>query len=210
VVVQYNVNALILPDAKELRLLPPAREFLRDEEALAGVADWTAPQAFVGHSRGAKLAALHLAREGAGTAVLLDPVDNTMFSPEGPLYPSAVKGLKALRPPKRAAVVAAGVTSACNPADANYAGFYGAVAQGSWLVTIPGATHEDFVAPLDSNAVPLPPVCGKGPDSPEYVQSVAAATTAAWLQAAYRNESAAAFEAFVAAQGKKVSLQVKP
>jgi hypothetical protein len=55
----------------------------------------------------------------------------------------------------------AGVTSTCNPADANYRTFYGALDPASWLELLPGATHQDFVAPLN-NAVPMPPVCGKG------------------------------------------------
>jgi hypothetical protein len=55
--------------------------------------------------RGGKLAALHMAANSSIlTGYLIDPVDNTIFSPESAAYPSAVKALKALQPPRTAGV----------------------------------------------------------------------------------------------------------
>ncbi len=52
------------------------------------------------------------------TAVLLDPVDNTSRTPEGPLYPSACRALAACARP--VCVVGAAVTGPCSPEGSNY------------------------------------------------------------------------------------------
>lgn len=61
-------------------------------------------------------------------------------------YPSAVAALEAGS--YVAAVVGAGVTSGCNPADANYEQFFNAMAAGSWKETIEKASHVSFISPL--------------------------------------------------------------
>jgi hypothetical protein len=62
--------------------------------------------------RGGKLAALQLAgKSDITTAYLIDPVDNTYFTPVGPDYPSAVQALASAAPPR-----VAGITGVC-PAD---------------------------------------------------------------------------------------------
>lgn len=53
--------------------------------------------ATAGHSRGGKLAGLHLAlTQGVATAYLIDPVDSTTYSPPSPDNPSAVAALNGL------------------------------------------------------------------------------------------------------------------
>lgn len=60
----------------------------------------------VGHSRGGKVAALAAVRDPRVAALcLLDPVDNTVFAPLGPGYPSAAAALRNL-PDDRALPVA--------------------------------------------------------------------------------------------------------
>jgi pimeloyl-ACP methyl ester carboxylesterase len=60
----------------------------------------------VGHSRGAKVASLAAARDTRVAAVcLVDPVDNTVYAPLGPGFPSAAAALRNL-PPSRALPVA--------------------------------------------------------------------------------------------------------
>ena len=51
-------------------------------------------------------------------AYLLDPVDNTQQTPEGPKYPSAVRALRDAGLP--VGIAGAGLTGSCNPADANH------------------------------------------------------------------------------------------
>jgi hypothetical protein len=116
----------IVPDAHELPFLGAACGWLRgalnqQQQEPAGAAtapvplplDWERA-AVMGHSRGGKLAALHFARGfgvGAGGAeaaagaaqtprfracFLVDPVDNTPFTPESALYPSAVRAIRDL------------------------------------------------------------------------------------------------------------------
>lgn len=205
-VVQYDVQALITTDAQDLGFLGPIRKLLEGGSKepggpLAGALDFS-QQATAGHSRGGKLAALHLAKSPAiiKTSVLIDPVDNTMFSPESDSYPSAAKALAALNPRKTAAVIGVGVPSACNPTEANYQTFYSQLAPGSWLEVLPGATHMDFVVPL-GGLLPMPPVCGTGNGTAAAARDDAAAFTVAWLQQAFRGESAAAYKDSVKREG---------
>jgi hypothetical protein len=89
-------------------------------------------------------------------------VDNTIFSPESPLYPSAVKALAAAAPQRIAGVSGAGVTSLCNPENANYEKFYAVLGRGSWLQELPQATHLSYAqTPLAAT-----PICGKGSTTP--------------------------------------------
>ncbi|KAI8463622.1 MAG: Alpha/Beta hydrolase protein [Monoraphidium minutum] len=213
VVVQYNLNAILTTDAQEMKYLKPLQVWLQGESAdasspLSGALDFS-QQATAGHSRGGKLAALHMAAEPKvfTTAVLIDPVDNTIFSPEGPAYPNAAKALAALDPKKTAAVIGASVTSLCNPADANFETFYAPLGPGSWREVQAGATHTSYVALLEG-VVPLPPVCGKGDMPAADVQKFTMATTVAWFEQAFRGASTADFEAWIKAQ-KGITFGVK-
>lgn len=51
-------------------------------------------------------------------AYLIDPVDNTTFTPESSGYPSAVKAL--LQSGKPLALTGAGIVGRCNPNGSNY------------------------------------------------------------------------------------------
>jgi pimeloyl-ACP methyl ester carboxylesterase len=60
----------------------------------------------LGHSRGGKIAALTACQDSRVTALcLIDPVDNTVYAPLGPGYPSAIDALRDL-PPGRSLPVA--------------------------------------------------------------------------------------------------------
>ncbi|GBF95133.1 hypothetical protein Rsub_07717 [Raphidocelis subcapitata] len=200
-VVQYNPTALIITDAVETTFVAAIRTFLQGQPAgspLDGKLDWSR-EATAGHSRGGKLAALQLAAAPAEfeTAFLIDPIDNTMFSPEGPDYPSAVKALAALDPKKAFGLIGAGVPSACNPPEANYTGFWAEAAPGSWFEFIPGATHADFINIVPGANIPLPPVCGKGTTPAEEVQQLTATTMTAWFESFFRGASMLEFDAWI-------------
>lgn len=206
-IVQHNVQGLITSDVQELTYQGYVQAFIRGKSKpgaspLAGTADFSR-QALVGHSRGGKLAALALAEspDDYSAVVMLDPVDSTMYNPESEASPSAAKALAALKPPLKAAVVGAGVLSACNPEEANYRRFFAELAPGSWLEELDGATHSDFVKVIPDlpglASVELPPVCGNGNMTASAVQEYTAATTTAWLEASFRNASAADFLSWI-------------
>lgn len=113
--------------------------------------------------RGGKLAALQYASNPAiKTSYLIDPVDNTVFSPESDAYPSAVKALQQQDPRKIAGVTGAGITSLCNPEGSNYSKFYDALGPGSWFVVLPQATH----LALAETPLAATHICGKGTTTP--------------------------------------------
>lgn len=124
-----------------------------------------------GHSRGAKLAALQFAgslefaRCGSGSggannnnnflpkqplpvssAFLIDPVDNTRFTPASEAYPSAAAALRAQGADASLAIAAAGRIGACNPLESGFNSFWpGAVGgSSSFLLVFKGAGHATF------------------------------------------------------------------
>ena len=129
-----------------------------------------------GHSRGAKLAALQyagsleFARCGGGSsgasgggdpgdgsflprqslrissAFLIDPVDNTRFTPASEAYPSAAAALRAQGAEASLAIAAAGRIGACNPLESGYNHFWPAAVGGdsSFLLVLKGAGHATF------------------------------------------------------------------
>lgn len=71
--------------------------------------------------QGGKLSALAGAVDPRVKAVcLLDPVDNTVYAPEGPDYPSAVAAVRHARNPLPMAVVGCGRAGDCVPKASNY------------------------------------------------------------------------------------------
>jgi hypothetical protein len=71
--------------------------------------------------QGGKLSALAGAVDARVKAVcLLDPVDNTVYAPEGPDYPSAVAAIRHAQTPLAMAVIGCGRAGDCVPKAANY------------------------------------------------------------------------------------------
>lgn len=127
-VAQYDTKFLTMPSvASELALLPRLLAWLS-----AASADAASPLhaqldlgqlLTAGHSRGGKLAALALAQPASSGSVraayLLDPVDETKYSPASAENPSAAAALAHSGRP--VGVTGAGIASGCNPAEGNYA-----------------------------------------------------------------------------------------
>lgn len=63
-------------------------------------------------------ACMHSGSSAVKAAFLVDPVDNTRETPEGPDYPSAAKALQAAG--KAVAICGASIITGCNPAGSNW------------------------------------------------------------------------------------------
>ena len=61
---------------------------------------------------------MHSGSPGVKAAFLVDPVDNTQETPEGPNYPSAAKALRVAGRP--VAMCGASIIGGCNPAGSNW------------------------------------------------------------------------------------------
>lgn len=193
VVLQYNAPALtIIPDASELPFLGVAVEWLKKavhsesaQPALQGRADLD-KLVLAGHSRGGKLAALHYSSgEVCGlpirTAFLIDPVDNTSFTPESADYPSASKALRAAGKPF--GLAAAGIVGSSNPEGSNYKVFEAAAPAGSWTFVLKHAGHTTFMKPPTGvETWLLDRVFGGGKMSRDLAISQTAAAMLAWFQ----------------------------
>jgi hypothetical protein len=71
--------------------------------------------------QGGKVSALTAAIDPRVKAVcLLDPVDTTVYAPQGPNYPSAVAAVRHAGPGLPVAVVGCGRAGDCVPKDSNY------------------------------------------------------------------------------------------
>ncbi|KAK9806014.1 hypothetical protein WJX73_004922 [Symbiochloris irregularis] len=184
-VVQYDTPFLKLPnDATEVAWLPGLLSWLQaqtqdDSSPLHRRLD-LARIGTAGHSRGGKLAALHIAGNSQiSAAYLIDPVDNTSQTPESAEYPSACKALQGIDKP--AAITGAGIGGPCNPEGSNSPVFFGAVNPGSWYMTVLGAGHASFFkAPwLIQKAADF--LCHRGKESHEATVSLAIAPMLAWF-----------------------------
>ncbi|GBF91171.1 chlorophyllase [Raphidocelis subcapitata] len=139
--------------------------------------------AAAGHSRGGKIAALHLANgrrggagPGFGAAYLIDPVD----SEGGPGEPSAVEALRGLN--ASVGISAAGVSGPCNPAD-RVEGFWEVAGPGSWRERLLHGGHVQFcniTSGMVKRALDL--ICGKGGDTHEAVMELTLPPMVAWLE----------------------------
>ena len=133
-----------------------------------------------GHSRGGKVASLaYSSNEGVTNAVLVDPVDSSMFAPVSEENPSAVESLRASG--KTISVVGAGVEGSCNPSEGNYERFFEAAAGGSWELVIKGAGHAQF---LDAGGLlnrVQDGLCGAGDRNRDDVADLVAADIVAWF-----------------------------
>ncbi|GBF97689.1 hypothetical protein Rsub_09747 [Raphidocelis subcapitata] len=198
-VVQYTAPALtIIHDDVELSFAPRVLDWLADAAgresnvALHGRPDLT--RVFVaGHSRGAKLAALHYAaslKPGASPstlgqcyplrgAFLMDPVDNTAQTPESDAYPSAIKALASAG--ARVGITGAGVVGATNPEGSNWRQFWASSAPGSWLGVLPRAGHTKWLQGPPLECWFLDAAFGGGSAARRTVLEATAACMVAWF-----------------------------
>lgn len=193
VLVQYDLPALtITTDKIELRYLNPILDWLEDQS--------NSPKSFVyqlldmerlamaGHSRGAKLAALHLIQNPRiKGAYLIDPVDSDKkYAPESEDNPSAVRALTGTG--KRLGVVGSGIVGSCNPPGANYVQFWGAVGSGSWLTIVRNCTHSQFLrAPYVAQAM-FNMLCGTGKAANKNVIQATRPGLVAWMEDTLRTQ----------------------
>ncbi|CAI5462716.1 unnamed protein product [Closterium sp. Yama58-4] len=149
-----------------------------------------------GHSRGAKVSVLAAAMDPRVLSLgLVDPVDNTIYAPLAPGYPSAVAAMRAgnsaiehlladaspanqgLAVSLPTLVVGGGYPGDCAPAASNYRWFFKEAGNPSWEVVLRDAGHFQF---LDSPPVLQAAVCGLGPAKDEDVRRATKACIAAW------------------------------
>jgi hypothetical protein len=112
---------------------------------------------------------------------LLDPVDNTVYAPLAPGYPSAVAALRTVHRdrPLPVAVVGAGIAGDCAPVEANFRHFYSACPTTAWEVLIQEAGHFQF---LDSQSALQRVVCAQGQIDETAVRRVSQAVMVAWAE----------------------------
>lgn len=114
---------------------------------------------------------------------LIDPVNNTVYAPQGPRFPSAtaaLRGVPALAATPLLAVASGPLVSGrdCAPADAAAPSFFDACRQApAWLVELRPAGHFQF---LDEQSAVQRAVCASGPVEDEAVRASARAALAAW------------------------------
>jgi len=139
-----------------------------------------------GHSRGAKLSSLlAVADESVAGLCLLDPIDNTIWAPLSPGFPSACDALRQLDTkdanlrPLPVAIIGAGLGGDCAPVNSNYDCFYEAIRRLAWLIVIPTAGHAQFLDPDGLGQVQRT-VCGRGKVDDALVREIAAAVCLAW------------------------------
>ncbi|KAI8473061.1 MAG: hypothetical protein J3K34DRAFT_457494 [Monoraphidium minutum] len=208
-VLQYTAPALsIVHDNIELGFAGPVLEWLRSaaatetNAALHGRADFRR-LVVAGHSRGAKLAALHfaaaLARRAGVAAVggaaappepahpydihaafLMDPVDNTRATQESASYPSACRALAATG--ARVAIAGAGVIGATNPEGSNWRRFWASAGPGSWLGVLPRAGHTKWLQGPSLECWCLDRAFGGGAAARQVVLDATSATMIGWFR----------------------------
>ncbi|KAK9909925.1 hypothetical protein WJX75_009568 [Coccomyxa subellipsoidea] len=193
ILVQYNGPSLcIIPDKYEVNFLDGILSWLADENQskdsqLYGLLDFDRV-AVAGHSRGAKLACLHFAnRPQVKAAYLIDPVDNTTYTPESTDYPSAVRALR--ESGKAVAITGAGIVGRCNPNGSNSENFYGAAASKSWLTLVAQSSHTEFLnAGFILNRA-FAVLCGaRGKNSFQETLRLTAPPMLAWMESQLRGD----------------------
>ncbi|EIE24592.1 hypothetical protein COCSUDRAFT_62023 [Coccomyxa subellipsoidea C-169] len=145
--------------------------------------------AVAGHSRGAKLAY----RAQVKAAYLIDPVDNTTFTPESAEYPSAVRALR--QSGKPVGITGAGIVGKCNPNGSNYEEFNGAAPAKSWLTLVAQSSHTEFLNAgfILNRAFAL--LCGnRGSNSFQETLRLTAPPMLAWMDSQLRGDNPAAKE----------------
>ncbi|GLC53890.1 hypothetical protein PLESTB_000800700 [Pleodorina starrii] len=195
-VLMYDRNetvASLLDDAACVRLLVELIDWAAADPLLRRLADPGAGVYMVGHSRGGKLAALAGAEDARVAALcLIDPVDNTVYAPLAPGFPSALAALRNMpgERPLPLAVVGGGLGGDCAPRQANYRRFFAASSAPSWEVAIPEAGHFQF---LDSLSGLQRALCPTGEVDDEAVRAVGLAVMVAWGESMVRHRGADIF-----------------
>ncbi|WIA10782.1 hypothetical protein OEZ85_010951 [Tetradesmus obliquus] len=199
--VQYDLALLhIVPDEVELGYLPYLLDYLQHHPSTKCRLDLTRIGT-AGHSRGGKLAALHLAdNPHVVAAFLVDPVDSggdssssssSSLAAVGDTGRSAVQALAGRH--KQAAIAGAGVSGPCNPQQRSYHAFFEVLAAGSWLEVVPAGGHMQFAKVTNSIiGHALDWLCHSGHTSHEHVIELAAPALVAWMEAQLRHQQPAA------------------
>lgn len=142
-----------------------------------------------GHSRGGKLSVLTAGEDKRVRGLLLmDPVDNTAMTPQGPGYPSCLPALRNVisraSPPVPVLVLGAACNGDVIPAEGNYQRFSDAASRGvAWSFDLQGAGHVQF---LDKSLGIFAAFSAPGPTSDSVVRQVTKAAMLAWLEAVVR------------------------
>ncbi|KAK9908726.1 hypothetical protein WJX75_001965 [Coccomyxa subellipsoidea] len=131
-----------------------------------------------GHSRGGKVSALAAVVDPRVKAVcLLDPVDVTVYTPQGPDFPSAVAAVRHMSRGIPLAVIGSGRAGDCVPKDSNYRRYFNACQGPAWEVVLASAGHFQF---LDEQSMLQRAVCAVGPVDDQSVRKVAQTVMVAW------------------------------
>eukprot|EP00882_Tetradesmus_deserticola_P024358 GHRQ01026618.1.p1 GENE.GHRQ01026618.1~~GHRQ01026618.1.p1 ORF type:complete len:412 (+),score=123.15 GHRQ01026618.1:121-1356(+) len=210
VCVQYDLALFhIVPDEVELGYLPYLLDYLQHQPSIKGRLNLNRIGA-AGHSRGGKLAALHLADDARVVAAfLVDPVDSggnkSSSAARGSLKAVSATGRSAVQAlagkHKQAAIAGAGVSGPCNPQQRSSHAFFGVLGPGSWLEVVPAGGHMQF-ASVTSGVIgrALDWLCHAGHTSHEHVIELAAPALIAWMEAHLQRNPPSVHAAAVAPQ----------
>ena len=151
----------------------------------------------IGHSRGGKISMLQAMRDKRVKAVaLLDPVDNTVFAPLGPGFPSALAGMRADPASVPPLVIVGGANGGeCAPSGSNYQDFFAAAPRGAaargrhdpWGFSC-AAGHFDFI---DEATFVQKVICPDGEMDPIAARDACAALIVAHGERVFRPDDSA-------------------
>lgn len=190
IIVQYDTPRWRIPSiSDELEEFPVIlswleRENQREGSPLHGRVN-TSCIATAGHSRGGKLACLLYTKyESIQSAWLIDPVDGLDRAAPSEDNPSALHALEASSR-KRIGISGAGILSSCNAGkEGNFVSFYNSSGHGSWVATLPQASHSSFADGGSIINLLQDIVCGKSRIKRKLVEKINTAMMLTWFQIA--------------------------